>query len=306
VRGRLDRATGRPVADRRTTAITQASWLAAGPLLRYAVSEQPAGTVHALAADLSVLSSTPTGDGPAHVTVHPGGRFLFVSLYGGGAVATHPIAPDGRVGAATDVRRHGTGSHAHQVVVDPTGAYVLAVDLGLDAVLGYRLGGGRLTEAFRTPVKAGSGPRHLAFHPGGRVAYLVNERASTVTVCTWRNGVLRPGRSVAAAPDRGVVNRPAEIIVSADGRFVYVSNRGTNTVGVFTTGRDGTALRRIAAPDCGGVWPRHLAPGPGGTHLYVANQRSGTVTWLPIDPATGIPGAPAGSIPVPGVAHILI
>ena len=184
---------------------------------------------------------------------------------------------------------------------------VLAVDLGLDAVVGYTLdaGAGRLREVSRTPVGAGSGPRHLVFHPGGTVAYLVNERASTVTVCTWRDGVLKPGRSIAAAPDRKVVNRPAEIVVSPDGRFVYVSNRGTNTVGVFTTGRDGTTLRRIAAPDCGGVWPRHLALDPAGTRLYVANQRSGTVTWLPIDPATGVPGAPAGSISVPGVTQVL-
>jgi 6-phosphogluconolactonase len=313
VRGRLDPASGRPVIKRRTAAVGRASWLATGPSdgILYAVSEQRAGTINALAADLTVLSTTPTGDGPAHVAVHPGGRFLFVSLYAGGAVVTHPIAADGTVGAATDVRPQGTGgrpSHAHQVVVDPSGRFVLAVDLGRDAVFGYVLdpGNGTLTEASRIGLAAGSGPRHLVFHPGGRVAYLVNERNSTVTVCGWTGGALKPGQVVAAAPDRGVVNRPAEIIVSPDGRFVYVSNRGTNTVGVFATGRGGTTLKRIAAPDCGGVWPRHLALDPAGRWLYVANQRSGTLSRLPIDPVTGIPGAAAGRLAAPGVAQILL
>ena len=312
VRGRLDPASGRPVRTR-TAAVGRASWLTMGPAgdILYAVSEQPAGTITALAPDLTVLSTTPTGDGPAHVTVHPGGRFLFVSLYGGGAVVTHPIHPDGTVGAASDVRRQGAPgrpAHAHQVVVDPTGSRVLAVDLGMEAVFGYALDAraGTLTEVFRTPLAPGSGPRHLAFHPGGRVAYLANERNSTVTVCRWTGAALEPGQVVAAAPDRGVANRPGGIVVSADGRFVYVSNRGTNTIGVFATGAGGTTLKRIAAPDCGGIWPRDLALDPAGRRLYVANQRSGTLTWLPVDPATGVPGRAAGAFAAPGAARILL
>jgi 6-phosphogluconolactonase len=311
IRGHLDTATGRPVAEQSTAAVKEASWLAAGPSggIRYAVSEQNAGTVDALAPDLTVLSTTPTGAGPAHVAVHPRGGFLFVSLYNGGAVVTHPIAADGRVGAATDIRRQSIGgrqSHAHQVVVDPSGTRVLAVDLGVDTVFSYALDSrGRLTEVSRTTLTRGSGPRHLAFHPNGTVAYVLNELNSTVTVCAWTDGVLRPGQILPAAPQTGVANAPAEVVVSADGRFVYVSNRGTDTVGVFATSANGSTLSRIAAPSCGGSWPRHLALAPAGNRLYVANQRSGTVTWLPIDPATGVPGPAAGSFAVPGVANIL-
>jgi 6-phosphogluconolactonase len=310
-RGHLDPATGAPTVDATTTVLPDPSWLAASPAgsILYAVSERDDGTVSALTPDLGVLNTVPTGAGPAHVAVHPNGSFLFVSLYGGGAVVTHPIGADGTVGAATDIRRQGTQdqqSHAHQVVVDPLGTYVLAVDLGRDTVFTYTLDAqaGVLSEVSRAALAPGSGPRHLAFHPGGDVAYVAGELDSTITVCAWADGKLTPGQVVAAAPATGVRNYPGEIAVSPDGTHVYVSNRGTDTVGVFTVGRNGAKLKRVAAPSCGGVWPRHLALDAAGRWLYVANQRSGTVTWLPV--SGGVPGAVAGSITVPGAAQILL
>jgi 6-phosphogluconolactonase (cycloisomerase 2 family) len=312
VRGSVDPATGDLTAEATTAAVSEASWLALGPNALYAISEQDAGTVSALTADtLAVRKTVKTGNGPAHVAVHPGGKFLFVSLYGAGAVVTHPIAADGTVGAATDTRKQSSGgkpSNAHQVVVDPAGAYILAVDLGQDAVFTYTLNaaGKKLARVAKTALAAGSGPRHLAFHPGGAFAYVAGENNSTVTVCAWAGGVLTPGQVIAAAPDTGVTNYPGEILVSADGRFVYVSNRGTNTVGVFAVGAEGATLTRIAAPSCGGDWPRHLAVDPTGSFLYAANQRSGTVTWLPIDPETGVPGPVAGTLTAPGAAQILL
>jgi 6-phosphogluconolactonase (cycloisomerase 2 family) len=194
------------------------------------------------------------------------------------------------------------------VVVDPTGAYVLAVDLGRDSVFTYTLNAstGRLTPVTRTALVAGSGPRHLVFHPSGGFAYLANENNSTVTVLRWANGVLTPGQSLPAAPSTGVTNFPGEIAISADGRFVYVSNRGTNTVGVFAVSAGGATLTRIAAPACGGDWPRHLALDATGKWLYVANQRSGTVTWLPVNTTTGVPGAVAGTFAAPGAAQVLL
>jgi len=311
--GHLDPATGAPVAEGHAAALSEASWLATSPAgsVLYAISEQHAGTVSALTPGLEVLSTTPTGDGPAHVTVHPGGNFLFVSLYGGGAVVTHPIDGDGTVSPASDLRHQGIGgrrSHAHQAVIDPTGAYVLVVDLGVDTIFTYALDSqaGRLGEVARTALAPGSGPRHLAFHPGGGFAYVANEHDSTVTVCAWNDGVLRPGQVVAAGPPTGVTNHPGEIVVSSDGRFVYVSNRGTNTVGTFATRDDGSGLEPLATPDCGGDWPRHLTLDPAGRRLYVANQRSGTVTWLPVDAETGVPGAVEGRFAAPGAAQILI
>ncbi|MFI7599307.1 lactonase family protein [Actinoplanes sp. NPDC049681] len=310
-RGRIDPATGAPAVENTTAAVRDPSWLATSPAgsILYAISEQDQGTVSALTPELTVLNTVATGGGPAHVAVHPGGSFLFVSLYGAGAVVTHPIGADGTVGAATDVRPQGTHrrpSHAHQVVVDPLGTYVLAVDLGRDSIFTYTLDAraGTLTEVARTALAPGSGPRHLAFHPDGEVAYVAGELDSTVTVCAWSDGVLKPGQVIAAAADAGAENYPGEIAVSPDGHHVYVSNRGTNTVAVFATRDSGTHLQRVADPACGGVWPRHLALDPTGRWLYVANQRSGTVTWLPVD--EGIPGGVAGSLPVPGVAQVLL
>jgi 6-phosphogluconolactonase len=307
----LGTASGALSVQTATTAIADPSWLAPGPRALYAISEAN-GTVSAVDPDtLAVRNTVRTGDGPAHVAVHPSGAYLFTSLYGGGATVTHPIAADGTVRAASDTRKQGASgktSNAHQVVVDPTGKYVLAVDLGRDAVFVYTLNGttGKLKLARSATFPTGTGPRHLAFHPGGQYAYVAGENGDTVTVCTWLNGVLTPGAAIAASAGTGVRNYPGEIVTSADGRFVYVSNRGANTVGMFATGRDGATLTPVAAPGCGGDWPRNLTLDPAGAWLYVANQNSGSITWLPVDPETGVPGPVAGSLDVPGAAQIFV
>lgn len=308
--GTADAGTGALTVQKSSGALADPSWLALGAHALYAISEAD-GTVSAVdPGTLAVRATKPTGDGPAHVAVHPAGGYLFTSLYEGGATITHPIAADGTVKALSDTRRQsasGKTSNAHQVVADPTGAYLLAVDLGRDTVFTYQLTGpttGKLKLTRSVALPAGTGPRHLAFHPGGRYAYLAGELGNTVTVCTWQNGVLTPGRAVPAATGSAVRNYPGEIATSADGRFVYVSNRGADTIAVFATG-DGSTLTPVAAPTCGGNWPRNLALTPDGAWLYVANQNSGTITWLPVDPTTGVPGAVAGSLRVPGVAQIL-
>lgn len=301
--GTADPATGALTVQTGSAAIADPSWLALGPRSLYAISESN-GTVSAVdPTTLAVRNTVPTGSGPAHVAVQPGGAFLFTSLYDGGATVTHPIATDGTVEAPTDTRRQGSGSHAHEVVADPTGRYLLAMDLGRDSVFVYTLGGNRLTLARQVPFPAGTGPRHLAFHPNAGYAYLAGENGNNVTVCSWRNGVLTPGQVLPAATV--TPNYPGEIVTSSDGRFVYVSNRGANTVGVFTVGGDGATLTPLAAPPCGGDWPRNLALTPDGTWLYVANQNSGGITWLPVDATTGIPGAVAGHLTVPGAAQIV-
>jgi 6-phosphogluconolactonase len=302
--GTADPATGALTVQVRSAAIGDPSWLAVGAKALYAISESN-GTVSAVDPNtLAVRNTVATGSGPAHVAVHPAGAFLFTSLYDGGATVTHPIATDGTVKAKTDSRKQGSGSNAHEVVPDPTGKYLLAMDLGRDSVFVYTLSGSRLVLSKQVTFPAGTGPRHLAFHPGGRYAYLAGENGNTVTVCSWQNGVLTPGRSLPAST-AAVTNYPGEIVVSPDGRFVYVSNRGADTVGVFTVSADGSTLTPLAAPACGGDWPRNLALTPDAAWIYVANQNSGTITWLPVNPSTGIPGAVAGSLAVPGAAQIL-
>jgi 6-phosphogluconolactonase (cycloisomerase 2 family) len=315
-KGRVDGATGRLTVDHWTAAVSQPSWLDLAPDRKtlFAISEQsPGGTVNALrlssGGDPALLNSQSTGSGPAHVAVHPGGQFLFTSLYGAGDVVTHRIAADGTVGAATDTRKHSSGgraAHAHQVVVDPTGSYVLAVDLGVETVFVYRLGAAtaKLTEVSRATLASGSGPRHLAFHPNGRYAYVAGENNSTVTVCGWAAGTLTVGQVRSTLLTTSATNYPGEILVSADGRFVYVSNRGTNTVAVFAVGNDGADLTLVATPSSGGNWPRHLAIDATGSWLYAVNERSGGITWFPINAATGVPGAAAGTLSVTAAAQL--
>jgi 6-phosphogluconolactonase len=263
----------------------------------------------------TLLNSVFTGAKPAHVTVQPDGRFLFTSLYEGGAVSVHPIKPDGSVADASQLRRHATTgnqaqAHAHQVVIVPGTGEILAVDLGTDTVYVYRLdpASGELAETGRTTFPAGSGPRHLAFHPSGSQVYVVHELNSTVTVCDWADGALTPGKVHSTLPDGTTAesnaagsNAAGEIVVAPDGRFVYISNRGDNTIAVFTP--EGSELSLVAAPSCGGDWPRHLALDHTGKWLYVSNERSGDVVWFPRDPDTGMLGPVAGRLPVAAVTQ---
>jgi 6-phosphogluconolactonase (cycloisomerase 2 family) len=316
VAGIIDAATGDITVDSEVAAVSNPSWLelATDALTLYAVSENAAGTINALSladdANPTPGNSAPTGNGPTHLAVHPAGGFLLTSNFGGGTVAVHPIEDGGAVGPASTVRKHeadaGQTAHAHQVVFDPTGTVALSVDLGTDSVYVETFDGqtGELGVPDRVRFTSGAGPRHLAFHSSGDFVYVANELNSTVTVCRFQNGVLTPGGSLSTLAAASVQNAPSEIVVSADGRFVYVANRGANNIAVFAVAADGAELELIANPPCGGDTPRDIAIAPGGGFLYVANQRSGDVTWLPIDASSGIPGAAAGSVALAGASRI--
>ncbi|WP_329129527.1 lactonase family protein [Streptomyces sp. NBC_01476] len=274
----------------------------------YAVDEQAKGAVTAMSvgADggLEVLGAQSTGgSGPCHLSVHSGGRHLLSANYDSGSIAVHPLAADGGVLPRTDLVQH-TGSgpdpdrqdgpHAHMVLSDPAGAYVLAVDLGTDTVYTYRLdpAAGKLAAVSQAPVEPGSGPRHLAFHPSARFAYLANELGDSVIVCGYGpgTGALTPGDPQPTVPagerteDR---NYPAEVVVSADGHFVYVSNRGHDSVARFAVEDGGATLRLLDAVPAGGAYPRHISLDPSGGLLFAANQNSGTVTVFHVDQASG-------------------
>jgi 6-phosphogluconolactonase len=277
----------------------------------------PDGTVTAVdvgdARRPRVLGARSTqGAGPTHLSVHPGGRHLLTANYTDGTVVVHPILRDGLLGEATDLVRH-TGDerepHAHQVRTDPSGRWVLAVDLGADSVYVYRLDPRSGTLALHRQVRlpSGAGPRHLAFHPCGRFAYILGELRPEITVAAWDpgSGVLTLGEAVPTVDDDAPQPQyPAEITVSRDGRFVYASNRGEDTIATLATGRGGAALRRVGNVSTGGAWPRHFTLDPSQRWFYVANQNSGTVTWLPRDSRTGLPGTVAGSVTVPSVAIV--
>jgi 6-phosphogluconolactonase len=291
--------------------VSNPSFLALGPgdKVLYAVDEQEDGGVSALAVSGGQLTlinrESSKGAGPTHLCVHPSGHYVLAANYDSGSVVALPVRPDGGLGPATDVAQH-TGSgpdkdrqegpHAHQIVPAPAGGYLHAVDLGTDTIYAYQLddASGRLTPRGEVKLRAGSGPRHLAFHPNGRFAYVTTELGNTVVTCAYANGVLTPGKeqpaTVPSAPSApsagGERNYPAEVVVSSDGRFVYVSNRGADNITVFAVGADGQLTPSSTTP-CGGKYPRYIGLARGGDFLFSTNQKSDTVTSFAVDRSTG-------------------
>ncbi|MET9254110.1 lactonase family protein [Streptomyces sp. NPDC003717] len=283
----------------------------------YAVSETSPGAVAAyrVTGDVPEPAGRPVpvdGDGPTHLSLHAG--HVLTANYGSGSVTAVPLRPDGTLArAASGVLAH-TGSgphaqrqqapHAHQVQPDPSGRWAVSVDLGTDSVRVCALtDGGDLTLHREIALRPGSGPRHLAFHPAGTHAYVVGELVPLVTVCRWdaAEGVLRPVAEVPVLPTVPTGDAyPSGIVVSPDGGFVWTATRGEDVLSAFAV--EGDTLRPLGTVPCGGHWPRALAESGG--FLYVANERSGDVTWFAVDPRTGLPGR-AGAIAVPAASCVV-
>ncbi|MFD4747508.1 lactonase family protein [Streptomyces rubiginosohelvolus] len=297
-----DTATGAITPGPVITGVDNPSYLALHPSgsTVYAVAEQEAGAVTAggIAPDgtYEVLGSRSTGgSGTTHLSVHPSGRWLLSANYGSGSVAVHPIAEDGSLGERTDLVTHSSpppgpgqgGPHAHQIVTAPDGGHVLAVDLGTDTVYTYALdeSAGTLTEVSRAALAPGSGPRHLAFHPGGRFAYLACELDNTLVVCAYdpATGALTPGPGQSTGTGSGT-SYPSQPVVTGDGAYVYLANRGPNSLTRYAVENDGAAVRLLDTVPVGGDWPRQLALSPDSTLLFAANQRSSTVTVFGVGP----------------------
>lgn len=286
----------------------------------YSVSEvdefagRPVGAVAAFsvdpaARDLSLLNLQPSGGpGPAYVAVDRTGRLVLVANYGAGSVASLPVDPAGALLPPSRVWQHtGTGPdasrqeapHAHCIVPDRANRYALCADLGADRILVYPLDpiAGQLGPAAHSvPVRPGMGPRHLAFHPARDVVYASGELDSTVSVFAYDppTGALTEVQHLSTLP-AGFTgeNYPSEIAVAPSGRFVYVANRGHDTLAVFAVDPADGRLAPAGHVSVRGAWPRHFALDPTGAWLLVANQESHNVAVFRVDPATGLP-APAG------------
>ncbi|MET7682394.1 lactonase family protein [Streptomyces sp. NPDC005423] len=297
-----DPSTGRITAAGTLTGIGDPSYLAVHPDGRtlYAVDERTSGAVTAVRlADRKILGARSTGGaGPCHLSVHPGGRWLLSANYGSGSVAVHPVDGSGALGEHTDLVTHSDprpgpgqqGPHAHQFVTSPDGGHLLAVDLGTDTVYSYRLDttDGTLTEVARAHARPGAGPRHLTFHPGGRHAYLANEVDDTATVCGYdpASGQLTIGTPQSTGSGKGT-NYPAQFLVTSDGAYAYLANRGHNSLARYAVEADGARLRLLDTVPVSGDFPRQIAFSPDGSLLFAANQRSGTVSVFRVDPASG-------------------
>jgi 6-phosphogluconolactonase (cycloisomerase 2 family) len=297
-----DTGSGRITGTGTLTGVGDPSYLAVHPDGRtlYAVDERADGAVTAVRlADRKILGSRSTGGAaPCHLSVHPGGRWLLSANYGSGSVAVHPIGTSGALGERADLVTHSSpspgpgqqGPHAHQFLTSPDGGHVLAVDLGTDTVYSYRLNEktGRLTEVAQAHTRPGAGPRHLTFHPDGRHAYLANEGDDTVAVCAYdpQSGRLTVGEAQSTGTGSGT-NYPAQILVTSDGAYAYLANRGHNSLTRYAVQADGARLRLLDTVPVAGDFPRQIAFSPDGALLFAANQKSSTVSVFRVNPRSG-------------------
>jgi 6-phosphogluconolactonase len=271
----------------------------------YAVSETdefdggPGGSVHAFAIDplsgrlSSINARSSRGAGPCYLTLEKAGRFVLVANYSTGTLAVLPIGSDGALGEATDtVFHHGSsvntarqqGPHPHSITLDAANRYAIAADLGLDKLMVYRFDNqhGTLQPAATASVAVapGAGPRHFAFHPDGTRAYVINELDSTITAFSYvpETGMLKSTQTLSTLPEGfSGTNYCADIHVSADGRFVYGSNRGHDSIVVFEVDQQAGTLTLRQHQSTGGKTPRNFAIDPSGQFLLVANQNSDSI-----------------------------
>ncbi|HEY2783971.1 MAG TPA: lactonase family protein [Fimbriiglobus sp.] len=284
------------------------------------VGESKAGTVSAFSVNRSdgklVLLNTISsgGAGPTYLSIHPSGRFVLAANYFGGSVAVLPILSDGRLGPATDIKSDSgkigptkathfpPGSfaisghdrtHAHMIHADPTGRFVIHVDLGLDKIFVWNFDekNGKLTPGDPPAVSLppGDGPRHFQFHPNGRWFYSIQEEASNLVLFDYdgKSGRLKSRQTISTLPSGFAgSNFCSEILVSADGRFVYAGNRLHDSVAIFSVGETGT-LTYVGEEWTRGNYPRSFNSDPTGRFLYCCNQRSDNVAVFRIDRKTG-------------------
>ena len=278
------------------------------------------GTVSAFAINqadgqLQLLNTIRSGGaGPTYVSIHPSGKFLLVANYFGGSIAVLPILADGKLGEPTDIKNDAgkigptkavhapNGSfaisghdrtHAHMIEADPSGRFVLHVDLGLDQILVWKFDveKGTLSPA-ETPavsLPAGDGPRHFYFHPNGKWFYSIQEEGSTVVLFDYdaTSGRLTDRQTISTLP-AGYTgsNFCSEILVSADGKFLYAGNRLHDSIAIFSIGSDGL-LTYLGEEWTRGNYPRSFNIDPSGKFLYCCNQRSDNVAQFEINPQTG-------------------
>ena len=314
---RFDSATGKLSSIGLVGETENPSFLAVHPNQRflYAVNEvsnyqgESAGSVTAFAVDrktgnLSLLNRVSTHGGTAcHLVVDQTGKCLLVANYGAGAgVAAFPVKEDGSLGEATTVLKH-TGSsigprqrgpHAHSVNLSPDNRFLYVPDLGLDQVLSYRLDAAKAALTPNDPpfatITRGSGPRHFAFHPNGKFTYTLSEMGSLVTVSAYDRsaGTMRELQTISTLPkDFSGANNSAELVVHPNGKFIYASNRGHDSIAVFAIDAKTGMLSAVEQVSTQGKIPRGFGIDPTGAYLLAANQNTNNAVLFRIDQSRG-------------------
>jgi 6-phosphogluconolactonase len=316
---RLDLAQGTLTAPVLAAGSDNPSFLAVHPTRDwiYAVNEigtyegKPSGSVSAFAINRDTGALTPinrqpsVGRGPAHLTVDHGGKNVLVANYGGGSVAVLPVGADGALKPASAFVQH-TGSsvnptrqkepHAHSVIVDNSDRFAYVADLGLDKIMIYQLDAAKGALVAADPAFAaatpGAGPRHFAIHPQQRFAYAINELENTVTLYTRDSGrgsltALQTISTLPADVKALPTYSTAEVLVHPTGRFLYGSNRGHDSIAVFSIDQATGRLTFIETVATEGSMPRGFGIDPSGAYLIAGNQRSDSVVVFRINPETG-------------------
>jgi 6-phosphogluconolactonase len=313
---RLDRSAGALGPVTLAAEIASPSFLAIHPNSRflYAVNEvadfsgKNSGAVTAFSIDratgkLQMLNQQSSGGaGPCHLVVDKAGKNVLIANYSGGSVAAFPLQADGKLGTASAFIQH-TGSsvnpqrqkepHAHSINLDAANRYAFAADLGLDKILIYDFDPARGTLKPHAPafaaVKGGAGPRHFAFNPNGRYAYVINEMQMTLTAFDYADGKLTERQTLSTLP-AGAGEDPgfstAEVQVHPTGKFVYGSNRGHDSIVVYEVGANGD-LKWVENVNTRGKTPRNFGVEPKGEFLIAANQNSNSLAVFRIDARTG-------------------
>ena len=275
---------------------------------KYREKASGAVSAFAIAGDtgaLTKLGEQPSeGAAPCYVSVDKSGRVALVANYNGGSVALLPIQSDGTLGPAASVVKHaGSGpkadrqgeAHAHCIVADPSNRFALAADLGADRVFVYRLDVDgkslRHVDGGDAVMRAGAGPRHIAFHPTLPLVFVANELDSTVVKLRFdadRDALSSPLETHSTLPAAWTgTNYPADIHIAPSGRTLYVSNRGHNSIAVFSVAEATGALALDQVVSTGGDWPRNFSLDPSGRFLLAANQKSNSIIVFGCDQKSG-------------------
>jgi 6-phosphogluconolactonase len=319
---RFNAVTGRAVSLGLVAETANPSFLAIDPGQRflYAVNEvsdyqglhdqnQKSGSISAFAIDrtsgkLTLLNRVSSrGEGPCYISLDKTGKYVLVTNYDNGSIAVFPVLRDGKLGDASAVMQHSghgpdvkrqEGPHPHEIETSPDNRFAIVSDLGLDQLLVYHFDPAQGTLAANnppfTPVASGAGPRHFAFDPGAPFLYAINELTSTVTGFSYNlsAGTLRPLTTVSTLPgDFKGTSYGAEIAVHPNGKFLYASNHGHDSIAVFAITPAGGAPKLLEIVSTRGKTPRHFEIAPGGAYVFAANQESNNVVLFKIDKRTG-------------------
>jgi 6-phosphogluconolactonase len=321
----FDTATGKLTPVGLAVETRSPSFLVEHPSHRfvYAVNEDT-NSVSAFSVDratgkLTLVNTVPSrGNGPCHLALDRTAKWLAVANYGSGSVAVTPVHDDGSLGeAAAFVQHQGSsanpqrqrGPHAHCVVFSPDNRFLLVADLGLDQILVYRFDRVKGSIAPADPASAhvapGAGVRHLAFHPKGKALYAISEMGNTVTAFRWAAGRLTEFQAIPTLPkDFTGTSYTAEVAVNRAGTILYGSNRGHDSIAVFTIGPD-QKLTPAGHSSTEGKYPRHFTLDPTGAWLIAANQNSGNLVVFSVDRKTGALKATGDKLESPAAVCVL-